>query len=125
MGVLDTGCTSTVCEFNWCQQYLDQLSPQDRSKVTENNSLKKITFGGRKTIESVKQAVIPAMFGDHAVLLTVEIVPVEIPFLISKSSMAKTKTIISVHENKATIFGRDVFLLLSRTGHLFINLRKI
>ena len=63
------------------------------------------------------------MFGDQAVSLTVEIVPVEIPLLISKSSMAKAKTIISVHENKATIFGRDVSLLPSSTGHLQINLR--
>ena len=71
----------------------------------------------------MKYAVIPAMFGDQAVSLTVEIVPVEILLLLSKSSMGKAKTITNVHENKATIFGKDVSLLLSSTGDLLINLR--
>ena len=110
MGVLDTGCTSTVCGIKWYQQYLDQLSPQDRSKVTENNSLKKITFGDGETIESVKYAVIPAMFGDQAVSLTVEFVPVEIPLLISKSSMAKQKPLSAFTKIRLKFFeGRFLY----------------
>ena len=123
MGVLDTGCASTVCGIKWHQQYLDQISPQDPLKVTKNNSLKQVTFGDGDTIESVKYAVKPAMFGDQAVFVAVEIVPVEIPLLIGKSSTAKAKTIINVHENKATVFRRDVSFLLSSTGHLLISLR--
>ena len=63
------------------------------------------------------------MFGDQAVSHTVETVLVDTPLLISKSSMEKAKTIISVHEIKTTISGNDVSLLLSSTGHLLINLR--
>ena len=48
------------------------------------------------------------MFGDQAVSLNVETIPVKTALLLNKSSMAKAKTVISVHESEDTIFGRDV-----------------
>ena len=42
--VLDTGCSATVCGSKWYENYANELSKYDQSKIIENSSASTFTF---------------------------------------------------------------------------------
>ena len=89
-GVLDSACTKTLSGEVWMNEYLSTLQPSDRKLVTERASETLFRFGDGEECKSLKQLTIPVNIGGQLRrMMTVEIVPTEVPLLISNKTMKK------------------------------------
>ena len=85
IGIIDTGCTMTVPGEAWYQAFKSSVS----SKINESRPDKtSIIFGDGEKVFSRRNVKIPAIIGDLNCFLSVEIVPVNIPLLISIKSLS-------------------------------------
>ena len=58
-GVLDSGCTQTVCGEMWLQCYKDSLSDAEQNSITEVPSNTSFRFGNGQSLVSLKKVKIP------------------------------------------------------------------
>ena len=69
MAVLDSGCTKSVTEQIWLDEYLQTLSEQDRLQVSERSNDATFRFGGGVEVTSSKLVKFPAVIGSQKFLL--------------------------------------------------------
>ena len=86
-GLLDSGCSKTVAGQVWYEEYLHTLSEEDRKKVIEVKSKSIFRFGDGVETKSLKCVSVPVFIGKKQLVLDMEIVPNQIPLLISKGAM--------------------------------------
>ena len=55
-------------------------------------------------------------------MIKTDVVASEIPLLLSRSAMKKTQMKLDLHDDKANIFGQDVYLEITASGHCCIKL---
>jgi len=79
-GVLDSGCTKTVCGERWAKDYLENLSDFERSLVKEESSPASFTFGDGITVKSKKKLTLPCMIGGMKGKVVTDVVTCDIPF---------------------------------------------
>ena len=90
-GILDIGCSTTVCCQRWLNNYLSDLCDEELAMVKEGNSSATFTFGDGVMYKSVKRVVFPCWIGGVRSALTTDVVECDLPLLISKQSMKKRK----------------------------------
>ncbi|PIK33185.1 hypothetical protein BSL78_30000 [Apostichopus japonicus] len=61
--VLDTACTKTVCGIKWYEQYLDNLTEEERRQVINSESDQEFKFGDGDVFKSSQNSIIPAIIG--------------------------------------------------------------
>lgn len=120
--ILDSGCINTVCGEEWMKCYLDSLDENDLHLVQEQPSSKMFRFGDGKTYNASKQVSIPAIIGERKVMIETHVVQCAIPLLLSRKSMQKAHTKIDFKKNKAVMFGKEIELMFTTSGHYFIPL---
>ena len=121
-GVLDSACTVTVSGFTWMEDYLNRLSPEQRELVSVQPSDSYIVVGGGERVCAKKKYTIPIRFGDTSFVLTVLVIPGDLPLLISVGSMTKACFVIDF-ANK-TLYTSEKFpiqLSMSTSGHLLLD----
>ena len=91
MALLDSGCTKTVCGEQWLKVFIDTLSPNDVSSITEKSSTL-FKFGDNKMIKSNRCVKIPVKIAETPVILSTDVIDYDIPFLLSKEAMKKANT---------------------------------
>lgn len=116
--VIDTGCTRTVCGKRWLRDYLKTI----KSTINSKRSHKPFRFGNGKTIYSFKKVVIPAVIADTRCKIEIEILDINIPLILSKTSLKKANGILDLKNDYASLFGRPVKLKSSDSGHYFIEI---
>ena len=121
-GVLDCGCTRTVCGEFWMKEYLANLEPSDRKAVKEERSKATFRFGDGKECSSMKRLIIPAKVGRKKCLLGVEVVKAEIPLLISKPTMKNLKMELNCENDTAIVDEKKIKLSCTSSGHYIIPL---
>ena len=119
--IIDTACTRTVCGEKWLQHFKDSLNNHNKKKFFTEPSQKVFRFGDGKTVYSTKIATIPAKIGDTRCSIQTEVVPAEIPLLLSKESLQKAGTVLDLKHDKAEMFDKQVPLELTSSGHYCIN----
>ncbi len=92
--VIDSGCPKNVGGIAWYKSYLDTINPQDKEKVSIEKSNRKFTFGKGLATRSLYQAKIPATIGSNHIFIKTDIVNADIPLLLSKEALKKSKTIL-------------------------------
>ena len=65
----------------------------------------------------------PAQIGDKSCLIEMEIVKENIPLLLSKSSLKKAETVLDMKMDQAVMFGKEVNLYFSTSGHYCIDIQ--
>ena len=122
--VLDSGCTSTVCGRIWLSTYIDSLSYNDTSKLSEKTSSKYFRFGDGRTYQSIKTVSIPIYTGSQKSLLTVEVVDCNIPLLLSNNSLKKANANLDFGSEEIRFLGENIPLNVSKSGHYYIKLHR-
>ena len=116
-GLLDSGCSRTVAGRIWYDEYLSTLSAGDRMNVKETESKSVFRFGDGVETKSLLCASVPVLIGRHKFVLDMEIVPNEIPLLISKSAMKQMGMKLDFAKDIAIVRGEEVRLICTSTGH--------
>ena len=73
-GILDTGCSTTVCGQRWLSDYLNNLCDEELAMVREGNSSATFTFGDGVMHRSIKHVVFPCWIGGVRSELTTDVV---------------------------------------------------
>lgn len=120
--VLDSGCSRTVCGVGWFDCFLETLSDAERNKVVYEATNSTFKFGDGKLLKSIKRAVIPCQLAGKHVKIRTDVVESNIPLLFSKESMKKAEMKINLVDDSAFVFGREVQLESTSSGHYILPL---
>ena len=120
--LLDSGCPTTVCGSLWLKVYIDSLSAKQKQLIEVSPCHKKYKFGNGKEVQAVETAIIPVFFGKIKSFLTMDVIPVLLPLLLSKSSLQRGKAEINFENNTLTILGQKLPLHETKSGHLLVSL---
>ncbi|ESP03465.1 hypothetical protein LOTGIDRAFT_171402 [Lottia gigantea] len=121
-GVLDTACTKTVCGCQWYNDYLSRLHPNLVKLIQTFPSDRTFRFGDGVSVRSLKMVKIPIVMGRQRCMLEVEVVDTNIPLLLSRSSLKKADAILDLKNDSATMFGHNVRLDFTASGHYCVDL---
>ena len=85
--------------------------------ITFSNSDNHYRFGDGVQVGAIKNAIIPVTIGRTATRINVDIVPNNIPLLLSRNSMKKANMTLNFEEDTIIAFGESVNLIVTKTGH--------
>ena len=88
----------------------------------EEPSSCKFKFGDNKLINSTKKMKIPTVIAGKDVMLSTEVIDYDIPLLLSKQAMKKASTQIDFKSDTVTMFGKNIDLSFTSSGHYCISL---
>ena len=120
--VIDSGCTSTVSGTQWLDSYIASLHDSEKALLKTLPCKKKYRFGDGKEVQSIKKVVLPVMLRTTKVSLSVDVLPVNIPLLLSKESLKRGNANIDFKRNHLLILGEDIPLRETSSGHLLLPL---
>lgn len=120
---LDTCCTSTVAGEKWLKIYLSSLPQNMKAKVQGPLPGKKsFQFGNQGILKSLAFYRLPVRIVGNDLLVDVDIIPSDIPMLLSKEEMKRHKMILYMLEDTAEIRGSRVTLNTTSAGHYLLPL---
>ena len=121
--VLDTGCSTTVCGEIWLKNFIDNLSATDKLKIFEEPGSTSFTFGDGRSVKSDRRIVLPCRVGNTVGSIQTDVVPCNIPLLLSRAAMKNGEDDSSILRMiGATFLGRSVGLSTTACGHYCIPL---
>ncbi len=120
--VLDSVCTSTVSGSVWMEDYLGALSEEQSQKVITCKSDTVFKFGGGKKLKSIKKVTFPCRLPGQQCSITADVVDSNIPLLLGKPLMKAAKIVLDLENDRANIFGQDVDLACTTSGHYCVPL---
>ena len=123
--VLDSACTSTVAGETWMNCYMDSLEPAIRDKVVEQSSDTMFKFGGGTVLKSNRKVIFPCSVAGVECEIEADVVESDIPLLLSKDSMKKAKMKLDLENDSASIFGNEVQLQCTSSGHYFVPIDQV
>ena len=123
--VIDTGCVKSVAGKNWFAEFCNTLSPSTRSKIKREESNKCFKFGGEMKKTSIGLYTVPCSVGKQNVNLSLDVVESDIPCLISKEAMKRARVKIDLSMDKINIFGQDLKLNTTSSGHYVMKLGDV
>ena len=122
--ILDCGCSRTVCGEFWLQNFVSNMSDFERSLIREQPSSQSFTFGDGKTVMSSKRVTIPCWMGGLRGEVTTDVVPCNIPLLLSRNSMKIAGMVLDFKNDKVNFAqsGRGIDLRVTASGHYALPL---
>ena len=115
--VIDTACTKTVAGEQWLNNFMLNLTTRSKNEIKCYPSSTKFKFGDGRQVTAIKRIIFPVVIAGKHCKINAEIVKENIPLLLSKRSLKKCDTIIDMINDKAIIFGNEIELHLSTSGH--------
>ena len=124
IGIIDTGCTKSVAGDIWYQAYLKTLTPTLQKQVQTLKSYSSIRFGSGDSVRSTRICKLPVFIGGVQCSLEVEIIPGDLPLLISVKSLKAMGAVIHTGDSKMLVSNLEVLVDLVElsTGHLGLSL---
>lgn len=120
--IIDTACTRTVCGQSWLDKYTSVLGKKRADSLKETESHRPFKFGDGKVVYSVKSVKIPAKIGNTKCNIETEVVPANIPLLLSKTSLKRAGTILDMENDSAVMFNQPVKLDFTSSGHYCVDI---
>lgn len=121
--IIDTASTRTVCGEKWLDNYVSGLSQEQTHKLTENPSCRPFRFGDGNLVYSTKKVKLPTKIGQTKCQTETEVVKVDIPLLLSKSSLKKAGTVLDMENDRAVMFKQNIPLGFTSSGHYCVDIR--
>ena len=122
--ILDSGATSSVAGRVWLECYLGSLSVDSVNYVHYTKSSNSFKFGSGQIFHSLYRVSIPANIGTKKVNIETDIVEADIPLLLSRKAMKKASTNINFMEDKVSMFGEDLDVVVTESGHYALPLNE-
>lgn len=123
--IIDTACTRTVCGEKWLDSYMKDLSQSQINKLmqTESSSCRPFRFGDGQVVHSNRKVKLPAKIGPTKCHIETEVVPVDIPLLLSKMALKRAGTVLDMENDRVVMFKQPVPLELTSSGHYCVDIR--
>ena len=122
--VLDSACSSTVCGENWLQNYLSSLNQMDKKIIKQSAGKRTFKFGGGERLRSKGEFKLPAVIAGKEVFIRTDVVDSDIPLLLSRRAMKIAGVKMDLESDTAMIFGKDVALNMTTSGHYCIPIDR-
>ena len=122
--VLDSACSSTVCGENWLQNYLSSLNQMDKKRIKQSAGKRTFKFGGGERLRSKGEFKLPAVIAGKEVFIRTDVVDSDIPLLLSRRAMKTAGVKMDLESDTAMIFGKDVALNMTTSGHYCIPIDR-
>ena len=122
LAILDTACTRTVCGKPWLDNFLQDLTLDQKSQIVFEQSNEPFRFGDAPVVCSTEKVRIPLEIGHKNCILKAEVVDRNIPLLLSKETLKKAQTKIDMATDQITMFGKSVESHQTSNGHYAIPL---
>ena len=122
--ILDSACSSTVCGQNWMDSYINSLNEVDRKKIKQTTGERTFKFGGGTRLKSRAEYCLPAVIAGKEVTIKTDVVGSDIPLLLSRTAIKRAGVKMDLENDSATIFGKDIALNLTTSGHYCIPIDR-
>ena len=122
--ILDSACSSTVCGQNWMDSYINSLNEVDRKKIKQTTGERTFKFSGGTRLKSRAEYCLPAVIAGKEVTIKTDVVGSDIPLLLSRTAMKRAGVKMDLENDSATIFGKDIALNLTTSGHYCIPIDR-
>ena len=123
--LVDTGCNATVSGQKWFDALLDTLTEEAKDKIEKHDSKKRFKFGVGESVPSLGFYRVPINIAGKNVFLELDVVNADIPCLLSKSALKKASAVLYLQQDKALIFGEEITLDITSSGHYAIPINKV
>ena len=120
--IIDTACTRTVCGEKWLENYIKELSQDGVNKMLKTEILKPFRFGDGTVVYSTRKVKLPAKIGQTKCCVEAKVVPVDIPLLLSKTSLKRAGTVLDMKNDRAVMFKQPVPLEFTSSGHYCVDI---
>ena len=90
--ILDSDATATVSEKNLMDAYVESLPTEKQELITVHSSSSFFKFCSGKVHSSIHKMKIPANIAKEEIFIVTDVVDIDIPTLLSKSSTKKAGT---------------------------------
>ena len=122
--VLDSGWIRAVCGKLWLDCYIESLSKEDSKLIEERPSSTKFKFGDGRVVQASRKVIIPVYIGDKKVSIETDVVPDDLPILLSKQSMKTERTTKDFVNDKVTMLAQALNLCFTSSGYYAIGITK-
>ena len=123
MAVIDSGCPKTVCGQDWYNEYMKSRAESD-SKIQSLESKATFRFGDSPPVSAIKKVLLPMNLAGKDVHLETEVVPSNVPLLLSKETMKKANARLNFDQDTINLFGVEQAMVCTSTGHYAIPIKK-
>ena len=118
----DSCCSLTIMGKKWFQDYKARLMPEMYREISgPHQSDMMFTFGNGGKLQSLRKYVLPVEMHGYSSRLCVELVPSDIPLLLSKDTMMKAAMVLDFANLKISVFGVERNMKENRVGHPIIS----
>ena len=100
------------------------MNEGDRKKIRQNIRERTFKFDGGSRLKSNTEYCLPAAIARKEVTIKMDVVDSDISLLLSQSAMKKAGVKIDLENDSATIFGKDVALNFTTSGHYCIPIYR-
>jgi hypothetical protein len=76
--------------------------------LVTKQSARPFRFGDGKVVHSTRKVIIPAKIGQTKCKIETEVVPADIPILLSKTLLKRASAVLDIAHDKATMFEQPV-----------------
>lgn len=118
--VLDSCCSLSVCGKEWLNCFLETIQTEERDKMEIKPSSTKFKFGTGDVVKSNGKLLLPAFIAGKKVNIETDIIDSDIPLLLSQNAMQKADTKIDFATDKISMFGKQIDLIFTSSGHYAI-----
>ena len=103
---------------------MDSVNQEELAEVEKEQSDTIFKFSGRRRLISKGRWIIPCTIAGVKCRIATDIVDSDTPLLLSKSSMKEAKVKLDLENDCASIFGRQVDLKCTSSGHYCVPLQQ-
>ena len=120
MALIDSGCTKSCCGKKWYENYLETLTNVEAEAILNKESNAVFRFGDSEPIKATHTVLLPLKIQNMDFTLETEVVPCDVPLLLSKETMKKAGAKMNFVNDKIELFGTEVPMICTTSGHYAI-----
>ena len=106
-----------MCRKSWFNIFQASLSYEEKHQIAVNKSDNQYKFGGGAQVTAISGATIPITIITTKTKMHVDIVPSNIPLLLSKESRKQANMKLNFENATNKAFGQPVNLIVTKSGH--------
>ena len=121
--VIDSGCTKTCCGQKWYESYMDTLTDEELNSIEAKDTDSIFRFGDSPPVTAKKKVLLPMKIHNVKLLLETEVVPSDVPLLMSKETMKRAGAKMDFVNDKIELFGIEQPMICTSSGHYAIPIK--
>ena len=109
-----------LCGESWFNIFQESLSYEEKHQTVFTKSDNQYKFGDGAQVTAVSEAIIPITIGTIKTKIHADIVPSNIPLLLSKESMKRANMKLNFENDTITAFKQPINFIVTKSGNYAI-----